>query len=205
MVRAARVQSDAQRMREYDLIAEWYPSDRGQTVGVADALAVAATLPAHSRILDIGCGNGVPITVALVNAGHRVFGLDSSTRMLDRFRANLPGTPVVRADARSCPFQDGSFDAAVSWGMLFHLPRVDQAAAFASVSRVLKPGAPFLFTAAEIDGVDDAGITGTMNGVTFPYYAVPSYRTMLNEHGLLLVDVHDDPGVSTSYLTRKTP
>ena len=31
-------------VREYDLIAEWYPTDRGRHVGVAEALAVAATL-----------------------------------------------------------------------------------------------------------------------------------------------------------------
>src|SRR5262249_60859548 len=103
MVRTARVQSDAQRMREYDLIADWYPSDRGRTVGVAEALAVAATLPAHSRVLDIGCGNGVPITEALVNAGHRVVGLDSSAGMLGRFQANLPGTAALRAAARHAP------------------------------------------------------------------------------------------------------
>jgi hypothetical protein len=30
--------------REYDEIAEWYMTDRGRTVGVAEALAVAATL-----------------------------------------------------------------------------------------------------------------------------------------------------------------
>jgi ubiquinone/menaquinone biosynthesis C-methylase UbiE len=63
-------------MREYDLIADWYWTDRGRTVGVAEALAVAATLPAGSRILDIGCGNGVPITAALVKAGQHVVGLD---------------------------------------------------------------------------------------------------------------------------------
>ena len=191
-------------MREYDLIADWYASDRARTVGVAEALAVAATLPARSRILDVRCGNGVSITEALVNAGHRVVGLDSSAGMLSRFRANLPGTPVARGDARQCPFRDRTFDAAFSWGMLFHLRRVDQTAAFASVSRVLKPGAAFLFTAAEIDDADDAGITGTMNGVTFPYYAIPSYRTMIAEYGLVLIDVHDDPGVSTSYLARKS-
>jgi hypothetical protein len=40
--------------------------------------------------------------------------------------------------------------------MMFHLQRREQAAVFASVSRVLKLGAPFLFTAAaEIVGVDD--------------------------------------------------
>ena len=190
-------------MREYDLIADWYGTDRARTVGVAEALAVAATLPAGSRVLDVGCGNGIPITEALVKAGHRVVGLDTSAGMLARFRENLPATPVVRGDVRNCPFSNGSFDAALSWGMMFHLTRRDQAAAFASVSRVLKPGALFLFTAAEIEDADDAGITGMMNGVTFHYYAVRSYRALLAEHGLALIDVHDDPGVSTYYLAHR--
>ena len=187
-------------MREYDLIAAWYASDRGRIVGVTEALAVAATLPPRSCILDVGCGNGVPITEALISAGHRVIGLDSSEGMLAHFRINLPGTPVVRGDARSCPFANSSFDAAISWGMMFHLTRDGQAVALANLSRVLKPGAPFLFTAAEIEGAADSGITGTMNGVTFHYYAVESYRQLLIEHGLMLIDVHDDPGVSTYYL-----
>jgi cyclopropane fatty-acyl-phospholipid synthase-like methyltransferase len=54
----AVVQWKALLMREYDLIADWYWTDRGRTVGVAEALAVAATLPAGSSILDLGCGNG---------------------------------------------------------------------------------------------------------------------------------------------------
>ena len=191
-------------MREYDLIADWFPTDRGRTVGVVEALAIAATLPVRSCILDVGYGNGVPVTEALVNAGYPVVGLDSSAGMLARFQANLPGTSVVRGDARQCPFVNGGFDGAISMGMMFHLSRDDQAAAFASVSRVLKPGAPFLFTAAEIEEADDAGITGTMNGVMFHYYAVPSYRALTAEHGLLLVDVQDDPGVATYYLTRKS-
>src|SRR5277367_3880018 len=106
-------------MREYDLIADWYSTDRSRTFGVAEALAVVAPLPAHARILDVGCGNGVAITEALVDAGYRVVGLDSSAEMLSRFRVNLPGTLIVRGDARRCPFLDGSFDAAISWGMIF--------------------------------------------------------------------------------------
>jgi SAM-dependent methyltransferase len=98
-------------MREYDLIADWYMADRGRTIGVANALAVAEALPARSLILDLGCGNGVPISKALVNAGHRVVGLDSSTEMLTRFRVSLPDTSVVRGDARDCPFAAGCFDA----------------------------------------------------------------------------------------------
>ena len=45
----------------------------------------------------------------------------------------------------------------------------------------------------------------TMNDVTFRYYAVPDYRRLIGAHGLELVDVHDDPGVSTYYLARKLP
>jgi cyclopropane fatty-acyl-phospholipid synthase-like methyltransferase len=82
----------------------------------------------------VGCGNGVPITEALVNAGYRVVGLDSSAGMLALFRVNLPGTPAVRGDARRCPFTNDHFDAAISWGMLFHLPSHDQGETLASVS-----------------------------------------------------------------------
>jgi SAM-dependent methyltransferase len=148
-------------MHEYDLIADWYPSDRGRSVGVREALAAVASLPRDARVLDVGCGNGFPITDALVNAGYRVVGIDSSRGMLERFRVNLPTTSVVGGDARASPFAENVFDAAISWGMMFHLTRGDQTTAFANVSRVLKLGAPFLFTAAEIAEIagDDAGTT----------------------------------------------
>jgi len=42
--------------------------------------------------LDLGCGNGVPLTEALRNAGHYVVGLDSASGMLALFRMKLPGT-----------------------------------------------------------------------------------------------------------------
>lgn len=191
-------------MRDYDLIADWYATDRGRTVGVAEALAVANALPAGSRILDLGCGNGVPITDALVRAGRRVVGFDSSARMLQHFRNNLPNTPVVRADVRHIPFASSSFDAAISWGMMFHLTMGEQASALSNISRVLKPGAPFLFTGAEIEGADPDGITGTMNGVTFHYYAVADYRALLAEHGFTLVETYVGEGENTYFLARRS-
>lgn len=111
--------SDTRSMREYDLIADWYSTDRGRSVGAAEALAVVAALPAGSRILDVGCCNGVPITEALLNAGHRVVAPDSSTGMVAQFRVNLPRTPVVRGDARRCPFANSGLDAAILWRRCF--------------------------------------------------------------------------------------
>jgi hypothetical protein len=40
-------------MREYDLIAGWYASQRVDRTGVPEATALAATLPRGARVLDI--------------------------------------------------------------------------------------------------------------------------------------------------------
>jgi hypothetical protein len=59
---------------------------------------------------------------------------------------------------------------------MFHLNPEDAIRAIANVSRILKRGAPFLFTSGDVDVFD--GKEGTMNGVTFRYfsYSAHSYR-----------------------------
>ncbi len=190
-------------MREYDLIAEWYASDRKAPGGVPEATALASSIPPGARVLDIGCGNGMPITRALLSAGHRVIGLDSSSEMLARFWRNCPDTPAVRGVVQSCPFADGTFDAAIAWGVMFHLNQDDQINAIVSVSRVLKTGAPFLFTSGDVDGVTP--LEGTMNGVVFRYFSfsIDTYRRVLGEHGFTLLDVHADRGKNTYYLAQR--
>jgi hypothetical protein len=57
------------------------------------------------------------------------------------------------------------FDAAVAWGVMFHLTPEDAIRAIANVSRTLKRDAPFLFTSGDADGFEAK--QGQMNGVTF--------------------------------------
>ena len=89
--------------------------------------------------------------------------------------------------------------------MVFHLPIRDQAVALAEIGRALKPGAPFLFTGAEIADIDenDAGITGTMNGVTFRYWAVPGFAPLLARCGMELLDFFEDEGKNGYFVARK--
>ncbi len=191
-------------MREYDLIAEWYASERDDQTGVPEATALASSIPRGSLVLDVGCGNGIPITRALLNGGHRVIGLDSSSAMLAHFKQNCPEAFAVRGIVESCPFADGVFDAAVAWGVIFHLNPGDAIRAIASVSRTLKSGAPFLFTSGDVDAFDAK--EGKMNGVTFRYfsYSADSYRRILGDHGFTSVGVHADSGDNTYYLAKKS-
>ena len=55
------------KVREYDLIAEWYASERDHQTGVPEATALASSIPRGSLVLDVGCGNGIPITGALLS------------------------------------------------------------------------------------------------------------------------------------------
>lgn len=190
-------------MREYDQIAEWYASQRDDQIGVPEANALASSLPSGSLVLDIGCGNGIPLTRALLSAGHRVVGLDSSSAMLARFRQNCPNAFAVQATVQSSPFADGVFDAAIAWGVLFHLPPQDAVGAIASVARLVKAGAPFLFTSGDVDDYD--GKEDKMGGVTFRYFsfARDGYRRILRDHGFALLDVHADRGNNTCYLAKR--
>ena len=191
-------------MREYDLIADWYASERVDQTGVPEATSLSSSIPRGSLVLDIGCGNGIPITRALLSGGHRVIGLDSSGAMLAHFKQNCPEAFAVRGIVESCPFADGLFDAAVAWGVMFHLNPKDAIRAIANLSRTLKRDAPFLFTSGDEDGFDAK--EGKMNGVTFRYfsYSIQNYRRILGDHCFTLVDVHADSGNNTYYLAKKS-
>jgi SAM-dependent methyltransferase len=192
-------------VQEYDLIADWYASERVDQTGVPEALALVRALPPDARVLDIGCGNGLPIAKGLLTADVQVVGIDSAPKMLARFRSNLPGTPAVRAVAQCLPFADATFDGAVAWGVMFHLPQAEEIKVVASVARVLKPGGSFLFTAGDV--ADDSGDhIGIMNGVEFHYYSftMDGYRRVLVDHGLRLVDFHKDKGENGYFLATKS-
>jgi SAM-dependent methyltransferase len=190
-------------MHEYDLIADWYANERRGPGGVPEIESLIASLPQNASVLDIGCGNGVPLTRKLLDAGCSVVGVDSSPRMLERFQVNCPGIPFICAPIQSCEFKSQQFDAALAWGVLFHLEHAEQRTAIAKMASVLKPGGLFLFTAGDVDGSKQGE---TMNGVPFRYwsFSVERYRELLKANGLTLLEVHQDAGQNTYYLAKLT-
>lgn len=190
-------------MHEYDLIANWYASHRTGLMGVPEVTALAASLPAGASVLDVGCGTGLPLTRVLLEHGCHVMGVDSSRELLARFQANFPHVPVICAPIQSCELQSRTFDAAIAWGVLFHLRHEEQEQAIANIARTLKPGAVFLFTSGDAHGSIDGE---PMNGVPFRYhsYSVDGYRDLLRVYGLALEATHTDPGGNVYFLSSKT-
>lgn len=95
------------------------------------------------KVLDWGCGTG-PASYLLARHGLRPVCAD--TEDFDKFGRPLfeaTGFPLVHLDHPwRLPFEDQSFHAVLSFGVLEHVP--DDAASLKEVRRVLQPGGLFL-------------------------------------------------------------
>lgn len=98
---------------------------------------------AHSRVIDIGCGDGRHIVEA-ARCGCFAVGLDYDADELRRARERIGAQRVdlVVGDASRLPFRDASFDAAICTETLEHLP--DDAGAMREIARLLRPGGVLL-------------------------------------------------------------
>ncbi|MFF3620050.1 class I SAM-dependent methyltransferase [Streptomyces sp. NPDC002467] len=88
--------------------------------GQVQAELLATVLPAGSRVVDFGCGDG-RVAVPLAALGYDVTGADGSQSMLDRLHENTPDMPAVLTDGTDLARQLGKkADAVVSLAVLIH-------------------------------------------------------------------------------------
>jgi SAM-dependent methyltransferase len=130
--------------RSYDRCADAYAARRARTPP-PELRALADLLPPDARVLDIGCGAGVPITAALA-ARFQVTGVDISEEQLARARVLVPSARFLLGDVMTVDFEGESLDAAVAFYSIFHLPRIEQPELLRRIARWLRPGGYLLAT-----------------------------------------------------------
>jgi arsenite methyltransferase len=96
-------------------------------------------------VLDLGSGSGTDVFCAAVLVGDRgrVVGVDITDEQLEkaerlRERDGFSQVELVEAHIEELPFEDDSFDAVISNGVINLSPRKDRV--FAEAARVLRPG-----------------------------------------------------------------
>ena len=110
----------------------------------------------RGEVLEIGGGTGA--NLPHYRDAERVVVSEPDPFMRERLRAKLGDArvpvEVLEAGAEALPFEDGSFDAAVSTLVLCTVP--DQGTALAEIRRVLRPGGRLLFI-EHVRGEDAGG------------------------------------------------
>ena len=136
----------------YDAISERYTAlSREQDWGPRrDYLErVIRRVPAGSRVLELGCGAGVPATAEL--ARHfDVTGVDISREQLRRAAENVPQARFIHADMATLELPE-VFAAVVAFYSVTHLPRDEQPELFRRVRAWLEPGGVFVANVAARD------------------------------------------------------
>ncbi|MGW2629630.1 class I SAM-dependent DNA methyltransferase [Streptomyces chattanoogensis] len=170
-----------------DRYDEAFPHKEGQ---VASGDWLAGALPAGSRILDVGCGTGLPTARQLSDAGHRVVGIDLSPSMVKLARDNAPGAEFHRldiADLRGGRLGGpGSFDGIAAFFSLLMLPRAEIPYALGLLHDLLRPEGLLALSMVEAD-VDDFTIPFLGTSVRVSGYLRDDLRRVVCDAGFEVV------------------
>ena len=143
------------------------------------------------RVLEVGCGRGVGTQLLFGHFGAReVHAFDLDAGMIAQAQRRLDTYPTDRlklyvADATAIPEPDESFDAAIDFGILHHVP--DWPAAMAEVARVLKPGGRFYFEQVTRQALDRWIYRTSLDHPANTRFTAAESVSTLERHGIHLL------------------
>jgi cyclopropane fatty-acyl-phospholipid synthase-like methyltransferase len=187
----------------YDELGEHFAEWRDRIVGDPRPWwteQLTTRLVDGARVLELGCGSGVPDTQLLAER-FRVTGVDISPEQIRRARASVPEAEFVEADFTASDFDPGSFDAIAAFYVFNHVPRDLLPGLFGRIRSWLVPGGYFLAT---FGTGDTEAWVGKWLGTTMFFSSYPRETTsrLLVESGFeLLLDelgtMHEPEGEVT--------
>ena len=172
----------------YDAIADRYLAWGGEIEGDPRHRflhELARRLRDGARVLDLGCGAGVPSTKQLAER-FKVVGADISEAQLRLARANVPNATLIHGDFAELHFVDEAFDGITAFYSISHVPRNEHDALFRRIAKWLTPGGFFL---ASLGAGGSPDWTGDWLGVPmfFSSHDADTNRHPLSDAGLTLV------------------
>jgi SAM-dependent methyltransferase len=127
-------------------------------------------------ILDIGCGDGHFVTIAMDDKVD--VGIDPWTGPVRLARKNNGYNLIVQGSGYTLPFPDNYFNSALSNSVLEHIPDLDTT--LREISRVLKPGARFVFCVPNDRFLANLSISGFFDSIGWKFLG-DWYRKFFNQ------------------------
>jgi SAM-dependent methyltransferase len=174
----------------YDQVSRAYRPDHYDYEGSDYKRVLDLALPGlspHDHLVELGCGNGIPVTRALAERC-RITGIDISAVQVARAHILVPNAGFARADMATLHFRPASLTAVVAFWSIIHVPLEDQPALLGRVLDWLRPGGLFLcsvgfthWVGSETDWLDVPGAT-----MHWSHVDSDTYRAWFREAGFLI-------------------
>ena len=171
----------------YNIIADRYLAARtrdSEDVHLLDELT--GRLPAGAKVLDAGCGAGLPIS-QMLSEKFEVIGVDFSEVQIELAKKNVPNATFVCQDMTKLDFPDNTFDGICSYYAIIHIPREEHQPLLANFHRMLKPdGLALLCLGAEsvVEDIDENSLDTRMY---WSHYDSETYLEMLTQCGFTIL------------------
>lgn len=158
-----------------------------------------STLPKKAEVLEIACGGGYPITKSLKEAKLKIWAIDSSKTLLEKFKLRFPDIPAKCESVQDSDFFGKKFDAVIGIGFLFLLPEDEQIMIIKKISDTVNSKGKFLFTAPlEVGGWKDMS-----TGIDCISLGYKKYAKILKNAGFNLKSTFEDEGKNNYYEAEK--
>ncbi|MBN1329687.1 MAG: class I SAM-dependent methyltransferase [Candidatus Heimdallarchaeota archaeon] len=130
----------------YNKVAIDYLAIRNEDVEEMNFLPeFCSFIPLGGRVLDVGCGGGIPFTKYLSD-NFKVIGIDISETQIKLAKKNVPKAQFYIQDMTQLAFPNDYFDGILAYYSIIHLPRDEQEDLFKNLFRMLKTNGIALFS-----------------------------------------------------------
>jgi SAM-dependent methyltransferase len=165
-----------------------------------------ARLPDGAKVIDLGCGCGLPATRQLARR-FEVTGVDLSDTQIARARRLVPEAKFVRADMTRIRIRANSVQGVVALYSLIHLPLEEQRPLLARIHRWLTPDGLLVLVAGHLPytGVE-ADWLGSGATMYWAHADAGTYARWLREIGFVVERqaIVREPGAShTLFVARR--
>lgn len=189
----------------YDRVAERY----GAWAGIRRDERLRYThelldrLPGGARVLELGCGQGLPTTKLLAER-FDILGVDISARQLEIARREVPGATYLHADMASLDFPPERFDGVVAFFSLIHVPRDEHAGLLARIAGWLRPGGLLVASLGYRDTPGDIEDDWLGAPMYFSHWDAATNQRLVMEAGLRIISARaetaDEDGAPVTFL-----
>ena len=167
----------------YNAIADRYLVERtrdSQDVRLLDDLI--DRLPANAKVLDAGCGAGIPIS-QILSEHFDVTGVDFSEAQIALAKKHVPNGSFICQDMTRLDFPENTFDGICSYYAIIHIPREEHQPLLTNFYRMLKFGGFALLCLGAEHLIDDIDEDYLGTRMYWSHYDTETYLNMLNDCG----------------------